>query len=334
MSALRTPLPVVLLAAALVPGQAGSPQSRREAMSLGRDLVPFISDATASLVLATVTSAAWAPAPDEPGYEDGVVHLRVLERFSASGPDAGANGTIKGRRYGDPLKRRSMGFDGWNVVPLDPGSRLVFAIRVPASSDWVALAAEAVASNDTIVSDLHRAFELERISDPMLLPRQYEQALGSGHDLLLRYGLDAITRRGRLPRGQAAEAMVRALTATSLTANMKLNIVQEATKRPIYEDQYGADRTNGLVIGAAASLLVAEPNPEWALIWAQTLTAALVPTFSPDPNKDREIRAGLIRAVPEPARHGVVAALTAVAGAHPDDLRFRQLAERWSATIR
>src|SRR5450756_2299104 len=84
------------------------PQTRRPIMTLASDLVPYISHPEAALILATVDSARWAPASDDPGMEDGTLQLRVNELFSDSGPKPGALLTVGAQRYGDAQKRRQM----------------------------------------------------------------------------------------------------------------------------------------------------------------------------------------------------------------------------------
>jgi hypothetical protein len=303
-------------------------------MPLASDLVPYVSDPTASLILVNVVSARWTPAPTDPEWEDGTIQLRTVERFSGPGPAAGENFTIIGRRYGDPLKRRSMGFDSWNVVPFEAGAALVLAVRRAASNGWTPLAAEAVPHGDnTLVPSVRRAVEIER-SNPAAQPPMLKDALTSKQDLLFRYALDAISTRTRVPRNQAAEMMAQALLSNGLQSNAKFQLVQQATKRPIYDDDHGSDSVNRLVIGAVSRVLVAESNPEWALIWAQLLSTSLLPAFSPDATKDADIRLTLIRSVPEPARHEVPGALTKAAGQSPADQRIPKLAEAWSAALR
>jgi hypothetical protein len=328
-------LTMAFLATVPLMGQAkGPPQPRNTAMSLATDLVPFVSDTTATVVLANVLSASWVPAADEPGWEQGEIQLQVIERFSAEGPSPGDQGTIAGRRYGDPLKRRDMGFDAWNVLPFAPDHRFVLAMRIPASNAWMPLAAQFAGPNDTLAVDVKRAFELEQVRDASTIPRMYEDALRSRHDLLVRYALHAITQRARVSRHQAAEIIVRAATVPGLSPNEKLQLVQEATRRPIYDDEFGVDPTNVLVVGLLAGLLESESDPDWLLIWAQSQAALLLPAFASDPNKDREIRSTLIRSVPEPARKRAGGALKRAAASSPRDSRLSKVAEAWAAALR
>ena len=329
-------LSVVCVMAALLAGQAkGPPQEKGTTMSLASDLVPYLSDPTASVILASVAAARWVPAPAEPGWEDGTIELRVVELFCGEGPAVGSTITIAGHRYGDPVKRREMGFDAWNLLPFETGRSFVLALRRSTNTGWIALAGELVAPGDnTLVSGVRRAVEIERLEDQAMRRRMLEEALKSKQDLLFRYALDAISRRARLPRNQAVEMIVQTLTTNALPSNLKFQLVQQATKRPLYDDELGSDPVNRLVIGAVARVLAAETDPQWLVIWAQFLSASLLPAFSPDPAKDQEIRQALIRSVPEPARHQVPGALDKGSQASPQDPRIPKLADIWKAAIR
>src|SRR5258708_3963852 len=157
-------LSVFCVMATLLTGQAkGPPQEKGTTMSLSSDLVPYISDPTASVTLATVVAARWVPALAEPGWEDGTIELRAVEQFCGPGPTSGSTITIAGHRYGDPLKRRELGFDAWNVLPFETGHSFVLAIRRSTNPGWIALAAELVAPGDnTLVPGVRRAVEIER----------------------------------------------------------------------------------------------------------------------------------------------------------------------------
>jgi len=305
-------------------------------MALASDLVPYISNREAALILATVDSARWAPAADDPGMEDGTLHLRVRELFSDSGPKPGALLTIGAQRYGDAKKRRQMGFDSWNVLPLEPGNSLVMAVaKGPSASEWIALAAEAVPSGDTaLVVAVRRAREIEKEQDPAARRRMFDEALKSHQDLLFRYALDAIGRRGREPRKEAAKMMVDALVSQGQSKNAKLTLVQQLTRQPIYEDERGADPVNQLVIGSVAGVLATESEPQWSLVWTQFLAASLLPAFSADVNQDREIRQTLIRAVPEQTRRLVPEILAKAAQQSPTDPRIPKLLEAWKGALR
>lgn len=304
-------------------------------MTLASDLVPYISHPEAALILATVDSARWAPATDDPGMEDGTLQLRVSELFSDSGPKPGALLTVAAQRYGDAQKRRQMGFDSWNVLPLEPGNSLVMAvIKGSSASQWTALAAEAVPAGDTaLVVAVRRAREIEKEQDPTARRRMLDEALKSHQDLLFRYALDAIGRRGRVSRNEAAKMMVDALVSQSQAKNVKLSLVQQLTRQPIYVDERGADSVNKMVIGSVAGVLAMESEPQWSLVWTQFLAASLLPAFSADANQDREIRQTLIRAVPEQARRQVPEILAKAAQQSPTDPRIPKLLEAWKGAL-
>ena len=303
-------------------------------MPLASDLVPYISDPTATLVLAAIVSARWSPDPAEPTTELGTLQVRVAELFSDSGPKPGETLTIIADRYGDPVQREHMGFNAWNVLPLEPGNSLATAIRKVAAG-WTALAAQAVAAGDNnFLPALRHAREIEKMQDTAARRRLLEEALKSPQDILFRYALDAITRRGQVPRSDAAQMIVGALGSGSHSKNAKLMLVQQLTRRPIYEDDLGPDPVNRLVIGTVAGVLAAEADPEWALIWTQFLTTTLLPAFSTDSNKDREIRHTLIHSVPEPARRQVPEKLAGAAQQSPRDPRIPKLLEAWKAALR
>jgi hypothetical protein len=303
-------------------------------MPLSSDLVPYISDPSASLILASIASARWVPAPDDSGMENGTLQFRVEELFSDTGPKPGELLTITAQRYGDPEKRQQMGFDAWNTLSLQPGNALVMAVRRIPTDSWIALAAEGAPAGDTtLVAAVRRAREIEKQPNPVARVQMLREALNSPQDLLFQYALDAIGRRGRAPRDEAARIIVEALLSNGRANNAKLSLVQQLTRQPIYEDQRGADPVNRMVIGSVARVLAMEGEPEWSLIWTQFLAVSLLPAFSADANKDREIRQTLIRAVPERTRRQVPEVLAKAAQQRPTDPRIPKLLEAWKAAL-
>lgn len=303
-------------------------------MSLAGDLVPYISDPTVSLVLVRVAGARWSPASDDPHWESGPLQLRTVELFAGQAPKPGETISVAARRYADPMKRGEMGFDAWNTLTLDVGATIVFALR-RVNEAWIPLAGEDVPPGDQrMAAALRRAVEIEKLDAPARRGVAFAQALGSQDALLFRYALDAITRRGRVPREQAADIMAQRMAANGLSANARFQLVQQAAKRPIYDDDRGADVANRLAIGVIAQALVRETTPEWSLIWAQLLSTSLLPAFSTDAKQDTEIRRALIRAVAEPVRRDVPAALTKAAAQSPNDPRIARLADEWRAAVR
>jgi len=304
-------------------------------VSLASDLVPYISDPTASLILASLVSANWTPAPDDPHYQSGVLQFRVTELFSDQGPKPGEVLTIAARRYGDVEKRLRMGFDNWNTLDLEPGNALVLAARPDSGNRWTALAAEDVPAGDNeLVPAVRRARSIEKQTDPAARTAMLNEALKSPQDLLFRYALDAITRRALVPRNEAANMMAGILVSNGRTKNVKLSVVQQMTKQPIYQSQRGADPVNRTVISSVAGVLAGETEPQWSEIWTQFLAASLLPAFSTDANQDREIRQTLIRAVSEPARRQVPDALVKAEQQSPTDTRIPKLLEAWRLAVK
>jgi hypothetical protein len=196
------------------------------------------------------------------------------------------------------------------------------------------LAAEEVPAVDTtLVAAMRRARAIERQQNPATRLAMLEEAIKGRQDLLFRYALDAISRRKLVPRNEAARMMADALVSNGQPKNMKLSLVQQLTKGPVYEDDLGADPVNRVVIGSVAGVLARETEPEWSRIWTQFLAASLLPVFSPDANQDRSIRQTLIRAVPEPTRRQVPEILSKSVQQSPTDARIPKLLEAWRAAL-
>jgi hypothetical protein len=296
---------------------------------LSADLVPYISDASASLILAHVTSANWSQQPNQT-LEKGTIELQVDEVFQGGSLRPGEHFTISGERPSDPDIRFLNLRDQWNAIPFVKGDLLLMAVRAVTRANVVPLAAIQVHSKtDPEVGALRQACEISRVQDAAQRRALLRQALESPQDLLFRYALDDLGHHQTASREQGAEMIVQAIFSKGISRDSRSALVNALTGRSYYEYELGAEPVNKLVIATLARLLAEEKNPKDLGVWTTFLSSSLSIQLSKDPVKDKEMRDALIRSVPEPTRKQVPAKLAEAAQLNPADPRIPMLIKAW-----
>ncbi len=295
---------------------------------LSPDLVPFIPDPNAVLAVVKVISCAVTPVPREQ-KEQLTVQLEPVDVIHGEKLKPGGKIEISGKRLADEEARFRSHFDKWNVLPFQPGDLIAMALaptQTPAV--WIALAAQQVASaKDPVVGALRRASSIDRMV-PEARVTALEAALSSPSDLLQRYAIDAVGRRGLVTRIAGAGMIARALFSPRILPAGRPPLALELASRDFYHYEEGAEPANIIVIQTLARLLVEDGGSQQAL-WTQLLGASLTIEFSKDPQKDAGMRSSLIRAVADPGR--VMAALEQQAAQGSRDPRVPKLIGAWKA---
>ena len=318
-------IPVAVLAAAN-PG-LGAPQERRTPVErLSPDLVPFIPDPNAVLAVVKVISCAVTPLAREQ-KEQLTVQLEPVDVIHGEKLKPGGMVEISGKRLADEEARFRSHFDKWNVLPFQPGDLLAVALAPTQNSAvWIALAAQQVVSvKDSVVGALRRAASIERMP-PESQVTALEEALSSPSDLLQRYAIEALGRRGLVARLTGAEMIARALFSARILPAGRPPLAMELASRDFYHYEDGAGPANVIVIQTLSRLLV-EGGASQQALWTQLLGASLTIEFSKDPQTDAGMRSALIRAVQDPGR--VMAALEQQAAQGSKDPRVPKLISAW-----
>src|SRR5438477_1753686 len=112
---------------------------------LSADLVPWIFDIVANLLLVNVVGVTTIPNP-QPGLEQGMLRLQVVEVYRGKELQPGTEISVAFRRAADPPQRARLGFDQWNNLNLEVGAYLLLATKPVAGDTYEALAGENVAS--------------------------------------------------------------------------------------------------------------------------------------------------------------------------------------------
>jgi hypothetical protein len=283
----------------------GDPSAKgRDAMStsqlpaaepLSPDLVPFIGDRAARMVVASIAEVHLAPHEAE-GVEAGPVTLEVIELLHGSAPHAGQRVAVPARRKIDRTARARSNFDAWNVLALAPGKQLLVALA-PTDVPGVfrALAAQAITSPaDPAVEAVRRDYAIEALpEDQRRAP--IERALVSEERLDRFYALEGLENRGLLGRQAGAEAIAAAIAAPQPSPQGKLDLAGYLVRPAFFDKRREADPTNRLVIATVARALLADADPERRLAWAHLLASVVLPPLAPAPDVDRARKIALLR---------------------------------------
>jgi hypothetical protein len=315
------------------PGMSAALASQIEALS--GDLVPFISEADASLVLVKITSVELEPRRDmDMDLQEGEVRCQVVEVFRSPALKKGDIIDVPARRIADPLIRPRNNFDQWNNIPLEQGRYLLLACRpIRAPSTWVALAARAVESpRSPAVDALRQCVLIEEFRGAKDQKREMIQgALQSTEDLERYYALDALGRRALVPRDEAVEMIGRAIVSTASAPENKLELGTRLTSNTFFNKAEKAEGSNPAVVACLTRGLVDESDLKRRLDWAKYLASCVLVEFSPRTDMDHKIRAALIRSVRDPSAARVLTALTELSsfGTQDEQEIVRQLMEAW-----
>ncbi|HEY2588579.1 MAG TPA: hypothetical protein VGI81_22750 [Tepidisphaeraceae bacterium] len=311
--------------------------------ALAADLVPFIGDPSAFLILARVAGVG-AVAQDGGVWEQGTVRLTVVEVFRGERLRAGDTLAVPFvRMAGQELRARNPE-NNWNNLDLSPGSLMIIACRpaapAPATGPatrpaepqpWAAVAAQQVAAaDDPAVADVRRAVQIEALPpDRRVHPLQ--DALIESDGLLRRYAIDAIAARHVVPRAAAVDMLDNAINSPRADRDAKLALAEPLVTDDLFRAPPAVDPVNVHVVSVLAHGLVTEPDPERRMMWVKFLSSQVMQEFSEDPKADRAARQELVRAVRTPPPKQILGMLLVQAehGSPAEQTLTRDLSNVW-----
>ncbi len=303
---------------------------------LSGDLVPAISDASSSMVVARIASVRLGKVRgDDADEETGKIALNVAAVIHARTLTQGSVMEVPVRRLAEPAQRVRTLFNQWNALALKQGDFLLLAVRPAGSAGvWQAVAGRQVQSvADPLVGAARQCYVIEGFEGPMPQKRDMlAGALVSDQSLLMFYALDALGRRAILGRDAGAELIARAVVVGKTQPEQKLELGGNLAGLYFFRPEAGADRTNQMVLVALAHGLVSErDHPQNCGAWATELAGALGNEFSPRREENASVRLALIRSVTTPPAAQVIQALEAVEQQLPREERprIRELIRSW-----
>jgi hypothetical protein len=290
-----------------------------QVQQLSGDLVPFISQPGVSLLVVQLQATRWTHKLDRDEgveVEAGPVTFRTLEVLHGRIPHKGDIIEAPARRIADPLIRVRNRFDQWNALTLEPRDILILACqRGGAPLNWKVLGAiQIVSPNAPEVAAIRRCYEIEEFrGSPGQRSLMIEEALKSDQDLLRYYGLDYLARHAETNRESAVEMIRTAIASASTAPAHRLELGRQLTNLAFFNPSRKADHANQAVVASLAMGLVSESDPERRLTWARLLASSVLIEFSPEPEKDKQVRSALIRFVQAPSAARVIEVLSEVA---------------------
>ncbi len=293
-------------------GVVSSHEGSRPMDLLGNDLVPSISDPTASVVLAVIVRVRMA-APPEPGWEQGTATLQVRRVFSSPTLQNGNSLDVPFARNVSPILRVRNRLNYWNVLPMEPGNQLLLTCRpVKSSGAWIGIAGRQVqSSSDPVLSEIAECYRLEHFSGPNEVRREMlTKALTVSGSLLGQYALDSIGRRRTVTREVGSAMIEKAIASDMTTQEDRLELARQLMNGYFFETAHGADPTNQSIVSALARGFVHSREATDKPSWIEVLGSAVLRRFSDLPEQDQEIRSALICGVPTSLRAEVSTALS------------------------
>jgi hypothetical protein len=321
----------------------GSPQERKSTMTpsgvdreqiLSAELIPSISDSSASMVVARITAVHLIRQHGtDPEIETGTIALSVLEPIRSHTLSAGSAVEVPAWRMADPILRVRNGINQWNRLSLKEGELLLIAVKPTGSPGlWQALAARQLQSAaDPLVAAARQCYAIESEEATARKREMLAGALASNQDLLTFYALDALGRRDVLGREAGAELIARAIVTARIAPAEKLELGSYLGRLYFFRPDAKSDRANQMVLVALAHGLVNAPGPENRVEWATELASALGNEFSSRPGENSAVRLALIRSVASPQAGQVLQALAEVLQQAPREERprIKELMNAW-----
>lgn len=302
---------------------------------LSGDLVPFVSQADVSMVVAQIQSSRLGRTVYQ-GLEEesGPVALKVLNVLHGRKPQVGETITVFAHRIADPLVRVRNLFDQWNGLSLSDGDFLIFGLRQSANTGtWLPLAARQVAGPDAPEIDaLRKCYLIESTPfDTAQKNALLQEALKSRQDLLFRYAVECARRIAVLDRTSAVNLLFAAIADRGLTSGQRFDLGHALTEQIFFRRDAKVDGANRTAVAALAKGLVLEPDPQKRLDWAQLLASCVMMSFTGDASRDERLRQELIRGTGIPASQ-VVSALDDALGHAASDAsqRIERLRQLWA----
>lgn len=280
---------------------------------LSADLVPFISQPDASMLVAQVYETQWTRRIEQDlEVEAGPVPFGVLEVLHGQAPRTGEFIWVPARRIADPLIRVRNQSDRWNALPLRPGDILILAVRPTGDPRfWMGLAAKQVASAEAAeVAAVRRCYVMEEFQgSDQQRSQMLAEALRSGQDLLRFYALDYLRRHVQEARVTAVQLISNAIASAGIAPDHRLQLGTALAGQTFFVRDRKADEANQTVVAALATGLVHESDPRKRTSWARILASCVLMEFSAEPGADQQVRSALIRSPRNPPAQQVIPAL-------------------------
>jgi hypothetical protein len=264
---------------------------------LSADLVPWIFDIVANLLLVKVVGISALPNP-QTDFEEGTLRLEVVEVYRSKQLQPRIEISVAFRRAADPLQRARLVFDEWNSLSLDVGAHLLLAAKPVAGDAYDALAAENIASATAVeAQELRDAVRLHESLPQDRSEQLFQDALIRGKTLLRRYVLEAIANRGMVPRLQASQILTNAFNLPQMTADERLELGRWARQPTLFQEERHADRANREIISLLANGLLRDSDPFNRLTWIKFLASTLLRSFDENSTEDKRVKESLVRSV-------------------------------------
>jgi hypothetical protein len=302
---------------------------------LSGDLVPFVSQADVSMVVAQIQNSRLARTVYQGLEEDsGPVALKVLNVLHGGKPAVGETITVFAHRIADPLVRVRNLFDQWNGLSLRDGDFLIFGLRQsPNAGAWVPLAARQVAGPEAGESAaLRQCYAIESVPfDTAQKSALLQEALKSREDLLFRYSVESVRRMAVHDRAAAVDLLFVAVSDPGLSSEERFDAGRALTEQIFFRRDAKADGANRTAVAALAKGLVLESDPQKRVDWAQLLSSCVMMSFTGDATRDDRLRRELIRGTGTPSSQ-VVSALDHALSHSASDARQRieSLRQLWA----
>jgi hypothetical protein len=265
---------------------------------LAADLVPFIADADVSMVVVRTLLCAAGP-QQVTNTEEGVVSYEIVKVLYSQDLKKGDVLDVPYTRETKPLARFKTRFNQWNNLTLESGEMLILAYKaLDPPRLWEGLAAQPIGAEDSPeVEEVRRAYGIERPPSPEEKQARLAQALVAGGDLDRRFALDAICDRGAVPRDEGATMLATAIASDKTSPEVRLELAGKLIDPCFFKERKGVDEVNQKVVSTLAQGLAGESDPERQNEWTTLLASPLLSEFSEKPDKDKTVRAALIRGV-------------------------------------
>jgi hypothetical protein len=301
------------------------------AASLSPDLVPFLFDALASVVLVKILGVQIA-ASASPGVESGTLRVEIVRVLRGRELTNGGVLEIPFARIADAEARDHNRSNQWNALDLSQGVLLLLALeRAGPSVAFRSVAGVRVsAPSDPNVGETAGALEIEAL-DPARREQPMREAILQGKDILRRYAIEAVGVRGVVPRPVAVEMIAAALADPQRPPDDRLELGILLARTPLFDAASGADATNVLVVSVLAQGLVEDRDADRRSTWLALLASRVLSDFDDDEQASEWKRRSLIHGITRPTRDEIVRALNTQAqrGDPADQPLAKDLLREW-----
>jgi hypothetical protein len=315
-----------------------SPSPRTQTSALSPNLIPSISDPSASMIVAKIEARTLAPG-DSSASERGTLKLSVARVIHSENLKERAIIEISFERVKDVQIRVLNRVNQWNALPLNEGDLMLIAVKPDdPPKTYTALAAQSVSSSSDSEADAAlQCYRIELLSkDPMEQRKLVAQALESNDDLLKYYALDLIVGRHAFVREVGAALIEAAMNSERVPANAKPDLGFRLAGAGYFDATKGVEPVNLGIASAIAKQLVSSHDAKSKGQWTGFLSSCLSREFSSDSKLDRDKRFALVREIREPSSQQIISALNLVAQDSSDQGAARQakkLLEIWQTAF-